>query len=129
MATSRIVWCFGILIGPKQIEYPDVHMGINGTLSKKKNNKTMKIRCLVCSTLYLIPTSANLSLISKRFHSALYIIIFSYILSSFSLLLLETLHKSPRRQQQECGKTRCNGSNNSSARACQTFVHFFSVLC
>ena len=106
MATSRIVWCFGILIGPKQIEYPDVHMGINGTLSKKKNNKTMKIRCLVCSTLYLIPTSANLSLISKRFHSALYIIIFSYILSSFSLLLLETLHKSPRRQQQECGKTK-----------------------
>ena len=66
----------------------------------------MKIRCLVCSTLYLIPTSANLSLISKRFHSALYIIIFSYILGSFSLLLLETLNKSPRRQQQECGKTK-----------------------
>ena len=126
MATSRIVWRFGILIGPKQIEYPDVHMGINGTLSKKKNNKTMKMRCLVCSTLYLIPTSANLSLISKRFHSALYIIIFSYILGFFSLLLLETLNKSPRRQQQECGKTK---DLVGRTIACQTFVHFFSVLC
>ena len=36
MATSRIVWCCGILTGPEQVEYPDVHMGINGTLSKKK---------------------------------------------------------------------------------------------
>ena len=53
----------------------------------------------LCSTLYSLPASANLSLISKRFHAALSKTTFSFILGSLSLSLLETLNKSRRRQQ------------------------------
>ena len=60
----------------------------------------------LCSTLYSLPASANLSLISQRFHAALSKTTFSSILGSLSLPLLETLNKSPRPQQQECGKTK-----------------------
>ena len=53
----------------------------------------------LCSTLYSLPASANLSLISKRFHAALSKTTFSFNLGSLSLSLLETLNKSRRRQQ------------------------------
>ena len=53
----------------------------------------------LCSTLYSLPASANLSLISKRFQAALSKTTFSSILGSLSLSLLETLNKSRRRQQ------------------------------
>ena len=52
----------------------------------------------LCSTLYSLPASANLSLF-KRFHAALSKTTFSFILGSLSLSLLETLNKSRRRQQ------------------------------
>ena len=51
----------------------------------------------LCSTLYSLPASANLSLF-KRFHAALSKTTFSFILGSLSLSLLETLNKSRRRQ-------------------------------
>ena len=82
----------------------------------------MKIRCLVCSTLYLIPTSANLSLISKRFHSALYIIIFFLYLRLFFFVIIGNLKQITTTTTARMWQNkRSNGQNNSVSNFC-TFL-------